>query len=171
MPFVKPLPPISAELQALMDEAHKALEGAEVGKPAPFPHGLMDRIDAQMQKEFRDEYIARRRLEWLHSSESGNVDGWEWGIYRVRYDAHGQPVEMLQTFSDFSDLDAAIEKSSAPRHLRPDWIAAEDAAGGVLAVGAVADTVAAKWEQHSTDGVSASHGETFPPAAAGKGAP
>lgn len=49
------------------------------------------------------------RLAWLHSPGSHNVDGWEWGIFRVRWlnDGRGNVAEVLQTGSDFSDLDAA----------------------------------------------------------------
>jgi hypothetical protein len=55
----------------------------------------------------------KARLHWLHSPASHNVDGYEWGIYRVKYDEHGQMVECLQTFSDFSDLDAAMSATPA----------------------------------------------------------
>jgi hypothetical protein len=50
------------------------------------------------------------RLAWLHSAASNNVDGYEWGIYRVRWE-HGRAVEVWQTYSDFSDLDAALRAS------------------------------------------------------------
>ncbi len=47
------------------------------------------------------------RLHWLHSPASNNVDGYEWGIYRVKWE-NGRAVEVWQTNGDFSDLDAAM---------------------------------------------------------------
>lgn len=49
------------------------------------------------------------RLKWLHSPGSSSVDGWEWGVFRVRWlnDGRGNVAEVQQTLSDFSDLDAA----------------------------------------------------------------
>ena len=55
------------------------------------------------------------RLAWLHSAGSNNVDGYEWGIYRVKW-VNGRAVEVWQTNSDFSDLDAAIAKATRPNH-------------------------------------------------------
>lgn len=50
----------------------------------------------------------RRRLEWLHSPASHrDADGYEWGIFRVKWE-NGKAVEVWQTNSDFSDLDAAM---------------------------------------------------------------
>lgn len=51
--------------------------------------------------------LSDARLRWLHSPQSVSVDGYEWGIFRVKWE-NGCAVEVLQTFSDFSDLDAAI---------------------------------------------------------------
>lgn len=50
---------------------------------------------------------AEVRLAWLHSPRSHDVDGYEWGIYRVKW-ADGKAVQVLQTLADFSDLDAAM---------------------------------------------------------------
>ncbi len=54
-----------------------------------------------------------RRLLWLHDCSTGkgatDSDGYEWGIFRVKW-VNGQAVEVWQTNSDFSDLDAAIER-------------------------------------------------------------
>lgn len=49
------------------------------------------------------------RLHWLHSQASCVLDaeGYEWGVWRVKWE-HGKPVSVCATFSDFSDLDAAI---------------------------------------------------------------
>jgi hypothetical protein len=124
MPFVKPLGPLSPELQALMSEAHEALKNAEVGKLAPFPPGLMDRIEGALH----DEYVARRRLEWLHSSGSYDVDGWEWGIFRVRWlnNGAGNVAEVQQTLANFSDLDAAITSSQSTGCTYPNCLCPAD---------------------------------------------
>lgn len=52
-----------------------------------------------------------RRLLWLHDCSTGttDADGCEWGIYRVKW-VNGQAAEVWQTNSDFSDLDAAMER-------------------------------------------------------------
>ena len=48
-----------------------------------------------------------RRFSFLHRT---NLDkaGYEWGVYRVKW-VDGRAVDVLQTNSDLSDLDAAIE--------------------------------------------------------------
>jgi hypothetical protein len=50
------------------------------------------------------------RLAWLHGPESNNVDGYEWGIYRIKWlnNGAGSVAEVQQTNNDFSDLDAAM---------------------------------------------------------------
>jgi hypothetical protein len=55
------------------------------------------------------------RLHWLHDCSTGQFDreGCEWGIYRVKW-VNGQPTEVWQTNSDFSDLDAEIERTKPP---------------------------------------------------------
>lgn len=50
--------------------------------------------------------INAQRLAWLHSGASNDVNGYEWGIYRVKWE-NGQAAEVWQTASNFSDLDAA----------------------------------------------------------------
>ena len=54
---------------------------------------------------------ALARLAWLHSAGSYDVDGYEWGIFRVKW-VNGQPAEVWQTNADFSDLDAAQAAST-----------------------------------------------------------
>jgi hypothetical protein len=60
--------------------------------------------------------LAERRLHWLHDCSSGTTDGegLEWGIYRVKW-ANGQATEVWATLSDFSDLDAEMERESQAR--------------------------------------------------------
>ena len=53
------------------------------------------------------------RLRWLHTGGGRDADGYEWGIFRVKWDARGQPVEVWQTNSDFSDLDAEILREAS----------------------------------------------------------
>ena len=50
------------------------------------------------------------RLKWLHAAGPNDSDGCEWGIYRVKW-VNGKAVELWQTLSDFSDLDAEMAKS------------------------------------------------------------
>ncbi len=50
------------------------------------------------------------RLRWLHRVAACDVDGYEWGIFRVKW-VNGRAVEVWQTNGDFSDLDAAMALS------------------------------------------------------------
>jgi hypothetical protein len=50
------------------------------------------------------------RLKWLHTGGGRDAEGYEWGIFRVKWDERGQPVSVLQTLSDMSDLDAEIRR-------------------------------------------------------------
>lgn len=104
---------LNAELGLTMDQLVQltqavltAVPCAAVAHQAPPGYRLIT-------EEFMDwigalpEAKAQRRLEWLHSPESNNVDGYEWGVYRVKWE-HGKAVEVWHTNSDFSDLDAAM---------------------------------------------------------------
>lgn len=53
------------------------------------------------------------RLQWLHSPASGSVDGWEWGIFKVKWGKHEGEHQIRHTFADFSDLDEAMASSGA----------------------------------------------------------
>lgn len=50
----------------------------------------------------------KRRLDWLHEGDMKDKGGYEWGVFRVKWE-NGKAVDVLQTLSDFSDLDKAIE--------------------------------------------------------------
>lgn len=50
----------------------------------------------------------KRRLNWLHEGDMKDKGGYEWGVFRVKWE-NGKAVDVLQTLSDFSDLDKAIE--------------------------------------------------------------
>lgn len=64
-------------------------------------------------KEFRELRRCKQRLHWLHDCSNGSTDaeGFEWGIYRVKWE-NGKAVEVQATFSDFHDLDAEMERES-----------------------------------------------------------
>lgn len=53
-------------------------------------------------------YTNDQRMAWLHQLGQGNPDaeGYEWGIYRVKW--KGELHEVWQTNTDLSDLDAAM---------------------------------------------------------------
>ncbi len=55
-------------------------------------------------------FTAEQRLRWLHQLGQGNPDseGFEWGIYRVKWANGEQKMECWQTNGDSSDLDAAM---------------------------------------------------------------
>lgn len=53
---------------------------------------------------------AARRLAWLHSTKSDDVDGYCWGVFRVKWE-NGQVAQVLQTLGDMSDLDAAMAQT------------------------------------------------------------
>jgi len=59
---------------------------------------------------------ARRRLgrlTWLHNGGEKDPEGFEWGIFRVRWNAQGRPAEVFQTLSDMSDLDAEMAREAS----------------------------------------------------------
>jgi hypothetical protein len=57
--------------------------------------------------------LAEARLHWLHDCSNGTTDteGYEWGIYRVKW-VNGKAEEVWATASDFSDLDAEMEREA-----------------------------------------------------------
>ena len=59
-----------------------------------------------------------RRFEFLHSTNM-DASGYEWGIYRVKWDS-GRAADVLQTLSDLSDLDAAIARAESAMPFWPD---------------------------------------------------
>jgi hypothetical protein len=84
------------------------------------------RHDGQLVTVLRAEVevleVYRKRLEWLHTG-GGPADydseGFEWGVFRVKYDANGKMVEGWQTFSDYSDLDAEMARQAALAPVQP----------------------------------------------------
>lgn len=56
---------------------------------------------------------AEARLKWLHTGGGRDAEGYEWGVFRVKWTAQGQPESVCQTLSDYSDLDAEIAREAA----------------------------------------------------------
>jgi hypothetical protein len=60
--------------------------------------------------------VYKARLDWLHSTGPLDEDGYEWGVFRVKWE-NGGAVSVMHTLSDMSDLDAqmrsGIQKESA----------------------------------------------------------
>jgi hypothetical protein len=105
MPKVE-MKPLTPEAQALALRVHELLKDAKPGQKVALPADLAQAINDSVREASAPAILARRRLEWLHSRDA-YVDGYEWGIFRVKWE-NGRVVEVLQTNSDFSDLDAAM---------------------------------------------------------------
>ena len=88
---------------------------------APTLGNLHPDARAQAISRASREDEASARLHWLHSPASNNVNGYEWGIYRLKWQ-NGKPVEVCQTLADFSDLDEAmaLEHTHAMNGSTPD---------------------------------------------------
>lgn len=65
------------------------------------------RAQAIARAGLADAAAMDKRLSWLHSPAALNVDGYEWGIFRVKWE-NGKAVEVHQTRADFADVDAAM---------------------------------------------------------------
>jgi len=61
------------------------------------------------------------RMKWLHDCSTGCADaeGYEWGIYRVKW-VNGQPAEVWHTNSDFSDLDGEMARELSLQNAQGD---------------------------------------------------
>lgn len=57
-------------------------------------------------------YLFKQRLEWLHAPGDVDAEGYEWGVFRVKWE-YGRPVDVQQTLQDFSDLDAEMKKGQS----------------------------------------------------------
>lgn len=69
---------------------------------------MLERQNKYLRKELHKN---EARLKWLHDCSAGQTDpeGYEWGIYRVKWE-NGQAVSVMQTNSDLSDLDAEMAR-------------------------------------------------------------
>ena len=110
MPRLK-LPPLSPAAEALAAQVRALLKDAKAGEPVTIPADLMRAIDDSVREATAPAILARRRMEWLHSRDAMNVDGYEWGVFRVKWE-NGRAVEVLQTLADGSDLDAAMQRTA-----------------------------------------------------------
>jgi hypothetical protein len=102
---------------------HEALKGGKPGEFLAIDPELIRRVNDRALAAALPAIIESRRnqcrLSWLHSEASNDVYGYEWGIYRVKW-ANGSAVEVWQTKSDFSDLDAAMQAPSVAQ--QPDTV-------------------------------------------------
>jgi hypothetical protein len=69
-------------------------------------------LKAELLRRVADGAKDKARLHWLHDCSTGQTDaeGCEWGIYRVKWE-NGRAVEVWQTNSDLSDLDAEMAQN------------------------------------------------------------
>lgn len=74
---------------------------------------------AQLRTQLASADKDRGRLKWLHTGSEKDKDGCEWGVFRVKWNAQGQPIEVWHTLSDYSDLDAAMQPSASLDHDQP----------------------------------------------------
>ena len=89
----------------------KTAQIASLQNDAFTAHALNESRCAAIAKECEELRKDRERLHWLHDCSTGTTDpeGCEWGIYRVKW-VNGKAVEVWATNSDFSDLDAEMER-------------------------------------------------------------
>lgn len=90
----------------------REIAGSHYGVTPPVQLGTeIPRDVAIVLKHIAPLFAYKKRMEWLHDCSTGDVDpeGFEWGIYRVKWE-NGQPVQVWQTNSDFSDLDAEMQR-------------------------------------------------------------
>lgn len=112
MPKVE-LRELTPQEQALAARVGELLRGAKPGETVTLPPDLAQALDDAARSAAAPAILARRRLEWLHSRDACNVDGYEWGIFRVKWE-NGRAAEVWQTSADFSDLDAAMASRGVP---------------------------------------------------------
>lgn len=101
---------------------HQVVVGIAVAKIEVRPCAVCRRV---AQKERADEVLAleaemhelrkyKARMDWLHAGggeDDRDAEGYEWGVARVKFNAHGQPASVLWTSSDHHDLDAEMERT------------------------------------------------------------
>lgn len=65
--------------------------------------------EAQAKRERADMWMEKAEmLDWLHAGSEKDAEGFEWGVYRVKWE-NGKAVQVWQTLSDLSDLRTAME--------------------------------------------------------------
>lgn len=98
-------PEVPAEAKSELAPARgSALVGMAIGDYV----AMLERQNKYLRKELHKN---EARLKWLHDCSTGQTDseGYEWGIYRVKWE-RGQAVSVMQTNSDLSDLDAEMAR-------------------------------------------------------------
>lgn len=109
---------LTPEARALAARVGELLKGAKVGETVTLPPDLAQAINDSVREATAPAILARRRMEWLHSRDAVNVDGYEWGVFRVKWE-NGRAVEVLQTLADGSDLDAAMQRTAGVEGRKP----------------------------------------------------
>lgn len=71
---------------------------------------LRERLAGVVRPLMQKACLDSQRLKFLHTLGPSNPDkeGYEWGVFKVKWDEHGTMVECWQTACDSSDLDAAM---------------------------------------------------------------
>lgn len=71
---------------------------------------------AALQQRCRELEKYKARMDWLHTNtgDDKDVEGFEWGVARIKFNEHGQVVSALWTCSDHSDLDAEMSRAQPP---------------------------------------------------------
>jgi hypothetical protein len=72
---------------------------------------------AALAKECEELRKDSERLHWLHDCSTGvtDLEGYEWGIYRVKWNCAGQVESIYATDSNFNDLDKEMAREAAAR--------------------------------------------------------
>jgi hypothetical protein len=73
----------------------------------------------ELQNRISELERYQKRLEWLHDGGGKDADGFEWGVFRVKWSEQGQPEQVWQTLSDFSDLDREMYRESQAQTAHP----------------------------------------------------
>ena len=93
--------------------AEIAADEAKTGSELAAPAGSEARIK-ELETEVKRLKQYEARLNWLHTG-GGQTDcdpeGYEWGVARVKFDAHGQVTSVLWTDSDHKDVEAEMERT------------------------------------------------------------
>lgn len=69
----------------------------------------LTRERGQLMAINRDFQKYKTRLHWLHTGSGTDPEGYEWGVFRVKWQ-NGVAVSVLHTLADLSDLDAEIAR-------------------------------------------------------------
>ena len=94
-------------------ELQTACARAEGIVPFASASGSAARIE-ELEAEVKRLRKYEQRLNWLHQGggeTDRDAEGYEWGVARIKFDAHGQVTGALWTNSDHSDLDAEMERA------------------------------------------------------------